>query len=204
MTIVGAKPPPERRFLGQLGTQRLPQLGCAGISAGQKSVANRESGARRPSTPTNVKNDFDIQKNALFGARGGAAGHDKYLGIDVSLPVARRKAVQQRATRTLSRARWRIAAKIAALLDEESQQRLSAVCDEGSLREPSALRNNEPQRGLSALRDKGSWRGLAAMRVEGVAKSRLCATKDCSKFRRRVAAMRGAALRRKSYARTEL
>ena len=105
MTIVGAKPPPERRFLGQLGTQRLPQLERAGISAGQKSVANRELGACQPNTPTNVKNDFDIQKMRYSGVRCGATGHDKDLGIDVSLPVAGRKAVQQRATRTLSHAR---------------------------------------------------------------------------------------------------
>ena len=134
MTIVGAKPSPERRFLGQLGTQRLPQLERAGISAGQKSVANRELGACQPNTPTNVKNDFDIQKMRYSGVRCGATGHDKDLGIDVSLPVAGRKAVQQRATRTLSRARWRIAERIAALRDEGSlrQRNLTTMRDGGS------------------------------------------------------------------------
>ena len=86
MTRVGAKPPPERRFLGQLGTQRLPQLECASISAGQKSVANRELGARRPSAPTNVKNDFDIQKMRYSGRGATQQGITRTSASTQTLP----------------------------------------------------------------------------------------------------------------------
>lgn len=78
--------PPERRFLGQLGTQRLPQLECASISAGQKSVANRELGARRPSAPTNVKNDFDIQKMRYSGHGATQQGITRTSASTQTLP----------------------------------------------------------------------------------------------------------------------
>lgn len=168
MTIVGAKPPPERRFLGQLGTQRLPQLERAGISAGQKSVSNRELDACQPNTPTNVKNDFDIQKMRYSGVRGGAEGHDKDLGIDVSLPVAGRKAVCSSAQQGLSAVR------------DGGSQKGSQLCamknrDGSETSRPCAMKGRGEESQLYAMkgRSEGPQLCMTRGRCEG---PRLCET----------------------------